>query len=393
MSKQCPNLGQFLAPVQSANPAYIFGGDEFSYIDITAIDRENRAISNPQVFTGSDAPSRARQLIKAGDILVSTVRPNLNTVAVVGRDFDGAIASTGFCVLRVEGGRLDGGYLFHWITSERVVRHLSALATGASYPAVSDKIIKSLPIVLPAPEEQKRIAAILDKADSLLRKRQQAIRLADDFLRAVFLDMFGDLQINSKCWDSLYFGDLIKEGPTNGLYCPADMYGSGTPILRIDGFYDGRLLSGYKFKRVRIEGKTIGRYRLQNDSIVINRVNSREFVGKAAYIDELRETTVFESNMMNMKLDNTQADPVFIVEQMRMPFIRSQIATARKDAVNQSSVNQEDIRNLKIRLPPLHLQKRFRAVYQKYVAIDELFADAAASADAVLCAISHQFFG
>ncbi len=110
MSKQCPNLGQFLAPVQSANPAYIFGGDEFSYIDITAIDRENRAISNPQVFTGSDAPSRARQLIKAGDILVSTVRPNLNTVAVVGRDFDGAIASTGFCVLRVKDGQLDSNY-------------------------------------------------------------------------------------------------------------------------------------------------------------------------------------------------------------------------------------------------------------------------------------------
>ena len=91
----------------------IFGEDAFSYIDIAAIDRLERTISNPQVVNAADAPSRARQLIKAGDILVSTVRPNLNTVAEVGSDFDGAIASTGFCVLRVKADQLHGGYLFH----------------------------------------------------------------------------------------------------------------------------------------------------------------------------------------------------------------------------------------------------------------------------------------
>lgn len=201
MSKPHPSLGQFLEPVQSANPIDIFGEDAFSYIDIAAIDRLERTISNPQVVNAADAPSRARQLIKAGDILVSTVRPNLNTVAEVGSDFDGAIASTGFCVLRVKADQLHSGYLFHWISSENIVRHLSAVATGASYPAVSDKIIKSLPIALPALKEQKRIAAILNKADSLRRKRQQAIRLADDFLRAVFLDMFGKRERNAALGD------------------------------------------------------------------------------------------------------------------------------------------------------------------------------------------------
>lgn len=286
---------------------------------------------------------------------------------------------------------LDSGYLFHWIASEKVVRHLSAVATGASYPAVSDKIIKSLPIVLPALKEQKRIAAILDKAESLRRKRQQAIRLADDFLRAVFLDMFGDLQINPKEWDSVPLGELIQEGPTNGLYCPSDMYGSGTPILRIDGFYDGRLLPDYEFKRVRIDEKTQKRYDLKKNSIVVNRVNSREFVGKAAYVGKLAEPTVFESNMMNLTLNPERADQVFIVEQMRLPYIRTQIATARKDAVNQSSVNQDDIRNLTVRLPPIDRQAAFRKVYEKHRELQKLFKPSSLEADAAIKALQASY--
>ncbi|OAI21251.1 hypothetical protein A1356_21295 [Methylomonas koyamae] len=80
-------------------------------------------------------------------------------------------------------------------------------ATGANYPAVSDKIIKESEIPLPPLPEQKRIAAILDKADSLRRKNQQAIQLADKFLRAVFLDMFGDL--SSSSGNKVKLGDVV----------------------------------------------------------------------------------------------------------------------------------------------------------------------------------------
>ncbi|NML29022.1 restriction endonuclease subunit S [Zoogloea dura] len=209
MSQQPVSLGRNLDPVRCVSPSELFGDEHFTYIDIGAINREDRLIANVQRIAVQEAPSRARQLVQSGDILVSTVRPNLNTVAMVPGDLDGAIASTGFCVLRAN-KNLDRRYLFHWVSSENVVRHLSAVATGASYPAVSEKIIKSMPVNFPCIEEQKRIAAILDKADSLRRKRRQAIHLADDFLRAVFLEMFGDPVTNSRKWPEKEIYEIAK---------------------------------------------------------------------------------------------------------------------------------------------------------------------------------------
>lgn len=190
----------FVLPVRSADPTAMFGDSEFTYVDISAVDRDRREIVAPQLLTPEVAPSRARQVLAAGDVIVSTVRPNLNTVALVPESLNGAIASTGFCVLRPDQERLDKRFLFHWISSESTVRRLVQQATGATYPAVSDKVIKSQPFSPPSLSEQQRIATILDKAESLSSKRQEALRLADAFLKAMFVELFGDPVTNSQGW-------------------------------------------------------------------------------------------------------------------------------------------------------------------------------------------------
>ena len=73
---------------------------KFHYVDISGIDRTCKAIAEHRTLSGADAPSRARKAIRKGDVLVSTVRPNLNAVAMVPAYLDGHIASTGFCVIR-----------------------------------------------------------------------------------------------------------------------------------------------------------------------------------------------------------------------------------------------------------------------------------------------------
>lgn len=345
-----------------------------------------RLLSKQMVARGSVGTST--HAFDAGNVLYSKLRPYLNKVFLP--------EESGFCTtelvpLRPNPNLVRRDYLAAYLRSPKFLAWVDQQVDGAKMPRVSMKVFWAHEIELPTLDEQKRIAAILDKADSLRRKRQQAIRLADDFLRAVFLDLFGDLQTNPKAWDSVPLGELIQEGPTNGLYCPSDMYGSGTPILRIDGFYDGRLLPDYEFKRVRIDEKTQKRYDLKKNSIVVNRVNSREFVGKAAYVGKLAEPTVFESNMMNLTLNPERADQVFIVEQMRFPYIRSQMATARKDAVNQSSVNQDDIRNLTVRLPPVYRQAAFRKVYEKHGELQKLFKPSSLEAVAAIKALQASY--
>ncbi|MGE0112928.1 hypothetical protein [Aquabacterium sp.] len=154
-------------------------GDSFDYIDLSALDQELKAITGARTIPCAEAPSRARQLVRADDVLVSTVRPNLNGVAMVPQKLDGATASTGFCVIRANREVLDPSYVFHWVRSPRFVSNMVSLATGASYPAVSDRIVFDSEIPLPTLEEQCRVAAILDKADALHAKRREAMAQLD----------------------------------------------------------------------------------------------------------------------------------------------------------------------------------------------------------------------
>jgi type I restriction enzyme S subunit len=176
-------LADVVEPVSTWNPEKT-PASWFEYVDLSAVDQQTKSIVNPTVICGSDAPSRARQLVTTGDVLVSTVRPNLNAVAVVPAKLDGATASTGFTVLRPS-SRVDSRYLFHWVRSAAFVEDMVRKATGASYPAVSDRIVKESPISLPSVDEQRRIAAILDRADSLRAEYKRSKLERGDLLMSI----------------------------------------------------------------------------------------------------------------------------------------------------------------------------------------------------------------
>jgi type I restriction enzyme S subunit len=135
--------------------------ETFFYIDISSIDRDTKRIENPQQLIGKDAPSRARKVIAAGDVLVSMTRPNLNAVALVPGELDGQIASTGFDVLRPNG--VDPRWLFYIVRSADFVAAMTDLVQGALYPAVKSSDVRSYRIQLPPFAEQQRIADTLDR--------------------------------------------------------------------------------------------------------------------------------------------------------------------------------------------------------------------------------------
>ncbi len=227
-------LGSLVRKISTWNPTTSPENIEFLYIDLSSVDKDQKKINATDVnnISAAMAQSRARQLVKENDVLVSTVRPNLNGVALVTADFDGATASTGYCVLRADKKKLDERYLFYWVQSVHFIRDMISKATGANYPAVSDKIIFDSKIPLPPLEEQKRIAAILDKADAIRQKRQQAIALADQFLRSVFLDMFGDPVTNPKGWEVIKLGSCCRfQG--GFAFKSEDYCDSGIPLVKI----------------------------------------------------------------------------------------------------------------------------------------------------------------
>lgn len=202
-------IGELIEPISTWTPERDDPDGVFTYVDLSAIDQDAKVVTGARELACSEAPSRARQLIRAGDVLVSTVRPNLNGVALVPAELDGATASTGFCVLRPRAGQLDSRYLYQWVKSPRFVSDMVRKATGASYPAVSDRIVCESKLPLPPIPEQRRIAEILDKADALRAKRRAALAQLDTLTQSIFLDMFGDPATNPKGWPRKELQDLF----------------------------------------------------------------------------------------------------------------------------------------------------------------------------------------
>ena len=165
----------------------------FNYVDISSIDNVEKRITQPKVTVGRLAPSRARQVIRANDVLVATTRPNLNAVALVPPSLDGAICSTGFCVLRCN-SKILPQYLFLFVQSELFVSEMSDLVQGALYPAVTDRQVKAQYLPLVSIESQNRIiedvagqhAAIITTIAAIESQLAAARRLPSAILRKHF---------------------------------------------------------------------------------------------------------------------------------------------------------------------------------------------------------------
>jgi type I restriction enzyme S subunit len=155
------SLSELIKKTNNINPVKAYSKDEFTYIDIASVDNKSKSISTPKVVYGKNAPSRARQVLQINDILVSTVRPNLNAIAKIDTSYHKPIASTGFCILRCDESKLLPEVLFSIVKSKNFIDEMVKMTNGASYPAVTDKIVKSYKISLVPMSLQNKFAKII----------------------------------------------------------------------------------------------------------------------------------------------------------------------------------------------------------------------------------------
>ena len=282
-------IGDVTVRAISANPAKLTS-HTFSYVDLSSVDQNTKEISAPKVMPVQEAPSRARQVISPGDVLVSTVRPNLNGVAKVSPALEGAIASTGFTVLRSKRKLIDSNYLFHWVKSPAFISDMVTKSTGASYPAVSDKIVRESLVPLPIVEEQRRIAAILDKADELRTKRRQAIAHLDALTQSIFHSIFGALDRNNVLSDAV--SDLVGGRNLVG----ADDSTNSYRVLKISAVTSGRYIES-ESKPLPVDYEPVRSHLVRTGDVIISRANTAELVGASALVDATNGTTMLPDKL------------------------------------------------------------------------------------------------
>ena len=357
---QAVPIGQVVDGVQTWDPQQAVKPTWFTYIDIGAVDQEHKQIVAPRKVLSSEAPSRARQIVKAGDILVSTVRPNLNVVAQVPDDLDGATVSTGFCVLRPNPG-INGFYLLQWVRSPRFIAEMTKRATGQSYPAVSDRIVKSSEVPLPSLSTQRQIADVLKQADVLRAKRRMMISLLDDLSRSIFVDMFGDPVKNDRSWSVAKVGDFIS-GFQSGknIAAASDDAESTYRILKVSAVTSGTF-NELESKPVPPNYDPPASHFVRDGDLLFSRANTSELIGATAHVTGSPGGLLLPDKLWRFVwYSPNRTDPLYVYHLFWQPVFRDQISrNATGTSGSMKNITQAKVLEISCGLPPLDLQQNF----------------------------------
>ncbi|MFF4210958.1 hypothetical protein ACFYZE_16700 [Streptomyces sp. NPDC001796] len=280
-------------------------------------------------------------ILQDGDLLVS--RANTRTlVGMVGvyRDV-GTPCIYPDLMMRV---RPSKRYLVEFLElvlrSPRTRRRVMAMAQGTSESMVkiSGDVLRQLPVPDFSVDEQRRIVEIINSFTELERGIEASIAKFEA-LRSGLIEELAELECG-------LFDAVLKQGPQNGIYKPANSYGlQGTPIVRIDSFSRGKSDFTRGLLRVAVSGDEVARYGLEVGDIVINRVNTLDLVGKSTSVRRLTEPTIFESNMMRCKLRRSAAEPLFTETWLGSSVVKRYFLQRAKSAISQASINADDVRN------------------------------------------------
>ncbi|WP_371173722.1 restriction endonuclease subunit S [Buchananella felis] len=171
IEEMCPDGVPFhsLAELTSRPATVKWSSNEevMQYIDLGSVDRRTHTIISTEPITMKTAPSRAKQVVNADDVIFGTTRPTLLRFAIIPEMPEPTVASTGFCVLKLATTEILPRFLFHLLGTPQFAEHVSTFESGASYPSITDSNLKKFRCPVPPIEVQREIVAILDKFSRL----------------------------------------------------------------------------------------------------------------------------------------------------------------------------------------------------------------------------------
>ncbi|TNY99739.1 restriction endonuclease subunit S [Vibrio parahaemolyticus] len=342
-------------------------------------------LSTEDSITQLGVEKSATNIISKGTIIVPT-RMALGKVAIAGVDL--AINQDLKALLVNDSGVLDRDYLARLLESK--AKYIESEGKGATVKGITIDFLKELNVPLPPLAEQKRIAAILDKADAIRQKRKQAIELADEFLRSVFLDMFGDPVTNPKGWEVKPLSELIADGDkiNYGIVQPGEHIDGGVPIVRVGDIADGKInKSNLKCVLKEIDKKN-KKSRLVGDEILITCVGAT--VGKVALADSSLKGFNTVRALTRVRL-NHQVNRQFVFRYLQSPFIKNYFQMQLR-TVAQPTLNGKQIGETPIMLPEKDVQKAFLDIAEKVQSKASLALRQLVKADELFNSLSQKAF-
>jgi type I restriction enzyme, S subunit len=275
----------------------------------------------------------------------------------------GAIATGEWLIIRPNKKEILPKYVSYWLSSKVVHHQIKKLVRGIHlYP----KDVDVLEIPLPPLTEQKRIATILDKADAIRRKRQQVMKLANEFLRATFLDMFGDPVLNPKNWEEKLLGEIadIASGVTKG----RKFNGKKTIsvcYMRVANVQDG-YIDLNDIKEIEALETDIDKYSLQSGDILLTEGGDPDKLGRGAVWKGEIDPCIHQNHVFRVRVEKSIAYPEYLNALIGSSRGKRYFLKAAKQTTGIASINMTQLKGFPVLLPPKNLQKQYGDLVKKY---------------------------
>lgn len=322
--------------------------------------REDVILDTEERITELAIKESSAKLVPKGALLIAMYGATIGRIAELG--VEGA-TNQAVCHIVPDEKIADKRYLFYGLRFK--VPELIAQGAGGAQPNINQQIIRDTQLPLPPLPEQKRIAAILDKADSIRRKRQEAVRLTEELLRSVFLDMFGDPVTNPKGIKNVCLSEVTTR-ITDGTHLTPKFIDSGVPFIFVKNIKNGKIdFQTDKYISEEEHKKLYERCPVEEGDILYTTVGAT--YGQAVAVGSFTKFA-FQRHVAHVKPDKSKILSDYLGTIMQLPIVKNQADRWARGAA-QPTVNLTELRDFVIPLPPLHLQREFA---QKVTSVEKL---------------------
>jgi type I restriction enzyme S subunit len=324
------------------------------YVGLEHIEAGGRLRGVKSVTNGDLASTKF--VFGPNHVLYGKLRPYL--AKITAPDFHG-ICSTDILPI-LPGPNLDRSYLTHFLRQPSMIDYAASRAEGANLPRLSPKALAKFEIPLVPLDEQRRIAAILDKVDQIRQTRKKAIALLDSLTQSIFLEMFGDPVSNPMGWDeSFVLSDVAEIG--SGVTKGRPLRGKSTrsvPYLAVANVQD-RALKLDVVKEIEATEDEIARYRLLKSDLLMTEGGDPDKLGRGTLWNEELPEAIHQNHIFRVRFKDRCINPLFANWQIGSQRGKSYFLLSAKQTTGIASINKTQLAKFPLFLPPHELQLEF----------------------------------
>jgi len=315
--------------------------------------------STPRTLTAEGLASCSAEMLPPGSVLLSSRAP----IGLVAVNRIPVATNQGFKSFVPDSASLNAGFLYHWLRANRAF--LEDLGRGATFKEISKAVVSRIEIPLPPVDEQKRIAAVLDKADLLRRQRRESVQLADDLVQAIFVEMFvrnpavEDWKSRPIEWMAKEGKGTIRTGPFGSQLLHSEFVDAGIAVLGIDNAVKNRFEWGRPRFISPAKYQDLKRYKVFPGDLIITIMGT---LGRCAIVPDDIPEAINTKHLCCITLDHKKCIPEFLHAcLLHHPTVLRQLGVRTKGAV-MPGLNMGIIKELELPLPPIELQEQFKRV-------------------------------